>query len=260
MALSDLTLMAWLSPAFPVGAFAYSHGLEWAFEAGDVQDAASLSAWLTDLMDFGSLHSDRVLIACAHQALASRDEARLREIADLALALCPSAERYLEATQQGGAFCSAIKTSWPHPRFDAAVEAAGEPVAYAVAFAMAVHAHNVPLDAALSAFGLGFLANLVSASVRLGIVGQSDGQRITALFAPLVEAQGGLYAQADESQLGTSCFRSDLASLHHETQYSRLFPLMRTANGPFRVGIGGPVGLGKTALMKMLCKRFPRDL
>ncbi len=218
----DLTLMAWLSPAFPVGAFAYSHGLEWAFEAGDVQDAASLSAWLTDLMDFGSLHSDRVLIACAHQALASRDEARLREIADLALALCPSAERYLEATQQGGRF---VRRSRPRGRIRALTRLLRRraTVAYAVAFAMAVHAHNVPLDAALSAFGLGFLANLVSASVRLGIVGQSDGQRITALFAPLVEAQGGLYAQADESQLGTSCFRSDLASLHHETQYSRLF-------------------------------------
>lgn len=223
MALSSLALMTWLSPAFPVGAFAYSHGLEWAFESGDVTDATSLQLWLMDLADFGSLHSDRVLMACAHRALEAGDMESFRGLCDLALALQPSSERFLETTQQGQAFCLAIESAWPHPQFSAARAVAGEPVAYVIAVAMAVQAHSIPLQAALSAFGLGFIANLVSAAVRLGIVGQSEGQKLTAAFAPMVEAQGALYVEAEPSALGTSCFRSDLASLHHETQYSRLF-------------------------------------
>jgi hypothetical protein len=103
----DKPLMAWLSPAFPVGAFAYSHGLEWAVETGAVADAAGLAAWIDDLLGHGSGRSDAVLLAAAWRAITDPDAAALAEVAELAVALQPSGERHLEATQQGGAFVAA---------------------------------------------------------------------------------------------------------------------------------------------------------
>ena len=221
--LSNLALMTWLSPAFPVGSFAYSHGLEWAYEIGEVKSREDMEGWLIALVDFGSLHQDRVLLSLCLQALAAGDAARVQEVADLAVAFSPSSERLLESCQQGQAFCIAIEASWPQEAFSTAYDSIDGLVAYPIAYAMAVHAHAIPRDLALAAYGLGFINILVSAAVRLGIVGQTDGQKVIARFRAAVESQAALYLEASEDNLGSSCFRSDMASLHHETQYSRLF-------------------------------------
>src|SRR3954451_15457566 len=106
-----LPLSIWLSPAFPVGAFAYSHGLEWAVESGAVDDAATLRDWIGDLVTQGSARNDSILVAEAWRA--ARDPARLTEVHELALALAPSRERLLESASQGAAFVTAIRTAWP---------------------------------------------------------------------------------------------------------------------------------------------------
>lgn len=221
---ASLPLMVWLSPAFPVGAFAYSHGLEQAHEDGALRDAASLEGWLADLLEHGAGRNDAILLAHAYRALAQDDLPRLAEIAELALALCSCVERRLEAVGQGNAFVAAIAQSWPSPRF-ALLRAAwpGGDVAYPVAVGAAAAAHDLALDETLRAFCLAFVANLVSAAVRLGAVGQTDGQRVTAALVPHVArvAEGAFAAALDE--LGGCAFASDLASLRHETQYCRLF-------------------------------------
>src|SRR3712207_886873 len=97
---SHLPLLVWLSPAFPVGAFAYSHGLEWAHEAGDITDAASLQDWLADLLAYGAIRGDAVLFAEAHRSAEAGETGRLVEVAELALALATSAERRLETAAQ----------------------------------------------------------------------------------------------------------------------------------------------------------------
>lgn len=220
---AHLPLMIWLSPSFPVGAFAYSHGLEWAFESGDLHDAKTLHDWLDALVSQGSLRNDLILFACTARALEAGDDAALTEIAELALALANSAERRLETGTQGNAFVSALRAAWPCDAIERLKRVWPGDVAYPLAVAAASVGHGVPLPASLEAYGLAFVANLVSASVRLGIVGQTDGQKLTAALVPAVQAAAAEAAPATLEDLGGCAFRSDLASLRHETQYSRLF-------------------------------------
>lgn len=220
---AHLPLMVWLSPSFPVGAFAYSHGLEWAFESGDLHDAATLRDWLDALVSHGSLRNDLILFACTARAVEQGDDAALAEIAELALALANSAERRLETVTQGNAFVTALRAAWPCAAIDRLKAVWGGDVAYPLAVATASAGHGLPLAASLEAYGLAFVANLVSASVRLGIVGQTDGQKVTAALVPAVQAAAAAAEPATLDDLGSCALRSDIASLRHETQYSRLF-------------------------------------
>jgi urease accessory protein len=220
---SSLPLMVWLSPAFPVGAFAYSHGLEWAVETGAVHDAATARAWLADLLEIGSGRNDAILLAAAHRAATACDGAALREIAELGVALQPTAERRLEATAQGNAFVTAARASWPCGMLDLLSSAWPGDVVYPVALGVTSAGHGLDLRATLDAALLAFVANLVSAAVRLGAIGQTDGQRVTAALLPTVLATAGAAEAASLDDLGGAAWRSDIASARHETQYTRLF-------------------------------------
>ena len=216
-------MLLWLSPAFPVGSFAYSHGLEWAVEAGDIVDAATLQAWLVDLLNFGAPRSDAILFACAFRATRSADWTALDEINELAVALAGSAERRLETSAQGGAFVAAMRAAWTCPALARLPAAGGEPVAYPVAVAVAAADHGLDLALSLQAFVLSLFANFVSAAVRLGAIGQTDGQKTLAGILLDVRRLAHEAVDAGLDDLGSCAFRSDIAALRHETQYSRLF-------------------------------------
>ena len=218
---SLLPLMLWLSPAFPVGAFAYSHGLEWAVEAGDVRDAVSLEGWLVDLFDFGAPRADAIVFAASHRAASAADWPGLVEINAFAVALALSAERRLETGAQGAAFVGAARAAWDcEPLLRLAEE---ERVAYPVAVAAAAAGHNFALQPSLEAFVLALASNLVSAAVRLGPIGQTPGQRILAGLLPGGKALAKTAAASTRADVGGCAFRSDIAAMKHETQYSRLF-------------------------------------
>ena len=212
-----LPLSIWLSPSFPVGAFAYSHGLEWAVESGAVHDAPTLRDWIADLVTQGSARNDSLLVAEAWRA--ARDAARLTDVHELALALAPSRERRLESAAQGAAFVTAIRAAWPCDTLDVF----DGDVAYPIALGAAAAGHDLPLLPTLETFLLAFVANLVSAGVRLGVIGQTDGQRITAALLTAVRATAQDAQSSTLDDLGSATLRSDLASMQHETQYSRLF-------------------------------------
>jgi urease accessory protein len=149
--------MAWLSPGYPVGAYAYSHGLEWAVEAGDVRDEASLTAWLHDVCERGALRNDLILAAQAHAAARTSDGAALVAVNDLALALAPSRELHLETSQQGRSFLDATRGAWPCDALAALAEELPGPVAYPVAVGLAAGAHGMAPEPVLAAYGLAFL-------------------------------------------------------------------------------------------------------
>ena len=147
----------------------------------------------------------------------------LRSIAELAAAFTPSKERHLETTAQGRAFLDTTRNVWPCAALDRLVAAWDGPVAYPVAVAVASAGHEIPLPQALSAYLHAVVANLISAGVRLVPLGQTDGQRVLAALTPVVAAtcERALVASLDD--LGGATFRADLASMRHETQYTRLF-------------------------------------
>jgi urease accessory protein len=218
-----LPLMIWLSPSFPVGSFAYSHGIEWAVEAGDVTDQESCTAWLTDLLQHGSGWSDAVLLAAAHRAVASRDDAALAATAELAAVLAPSKERRLETLKQGDAFLLAARGAWPCAALDRLKTAWRQETAFPVALAVASAGHGIPLQATLEAYLIAFVTNLVSAVVRLVPLGQTDGTKIIARLAPLAREVAARAERSALDDVGGAAFRSDIASMRHETQHTRLF-------------------------------------
>ena len=205
-------LLTWLSPAFPIGAFAYSHGLEWAIEAGDVQDETALYDWVQAVLRHGSGRNDAIFLRHAHRA---NDPDALRSLAELAAASQPSRERRNETLAQGTAFLLAGEV-WGGCGIEGAV-------AYPVAFGALARAHGVPEDPAALGYLHAFAANLVSAAVRLVPLGQTAGLRTIAALEPVVGEIADETCGAGLGDIGGACFRSDIAAMRHETQYTRLF-------------------------------------
>jgi len=200
-----LRLIQWLSPAFPIGAFAYSQGLETAISARTVHDAATLQDWITAILTIGSARTDAILLAHARAAA---------DLTDYALALAPSQERHTEMREMGRAFGQTL----------AALTGTPQPVLpYALAIAHATRALNVPTEAVLTHFLQGTAAQLTSVGVRFIPIGQTDGQRILAALAPLITQLAATYATADLSDIGTATIAADLASMQHETLPVRIY-------------------------------------
>lgn len=216
-------LMAWLSPAYPVGAFSYSSGLEWAVEAGDVTDAAALRDWLAAILAMGGPWSDAVLFVHAHDAIARDDDDLLRRTAEFAAALVPSKERFLETTAQGRAFLDASRAVWPCAAIDRLGDVWDGGVAYPVAVAVTAAGHGIAAAPVLHAYLAAVVASLVSAGVRLIPLGQTDGQRVIAGLEADVAAAAARAFMTSLDDVATCAFRADLAAMRHETQYTRLF-------------------------------------
>ena len=215
-------LMIWLSPAYPVGGYSYSHGLEWTVEAGKVGDAATLGAWIEDVLAHGAGRSDVIFLAEAWRALAAGDIGALEQAAALAAAFSPSAERRLETMAQGTAFLAATLAAWPKADL-AALAAEGREVAYPIAVGAAAAVHGLPLVGTAQAFAQAFAANLVSAGVRLIPLGQSDGLRVLARMEPLIPRVVAAALACTLDDIGGAAIAADIASMRHETQYTRLF-------------------------------------
>ncbi len=219
---SELALLVWTSPGFPVGAFAYSHGLEAAVEAGDITNAETLREWLRDLLRHGSGRNDAILLAAAWRAVTAGDYGAAQRVNELALAMAPSRERHLECVAQGNAFVAILQAAWPCEAMRVFADMAGD-VAYCVGLGVAAAGRGMGLSAVLRAHALAFVANLVSACVRLGPIGQTDGQRVIAALLPEIAHVAAIAEVAGLDEIGGAALRSDIHSMRHETQYSRLF-------------------------------------
>lgn len=209
-------LMAWLSPAFPVGSFGYSHGLEQAISEGLVADRDTLFSWVKALLAHGSGWNDAVLFKAAYD---SRPD-ELTEIADLALALCPSAERLRETRDQGDAFTIAAE-QWAVSGGKAAQTPDALP--YPVTVAVRCRREDISLEPAITAYLHAFASNLVSISMRAVPLGQSSGVAVLARLEPAILATAERAAQSTLDDLGGSAMISDITSMRHETLETRIF-------------------------------------
>ena len=215
-------LMIWLSPAYPVGAYSYSHGLEWTVEAGQVRDVETLVDWVEDLLAHGAGCSDLIFLAEAWRALGRGDTSALENVAELAAAFAPSAERRLETLAQGTAFLAATLAAWRTPELEA-LSGNGRQVAYPVAVGASAAAHSLPLAETAHAYAQAFAANVVSAAIRLIPLGQSDGLRVLARLEPLIPRIVASALACTLDDVGGAAVAADIASMRHETQYTRLF-------------------------------------
>ena len=204
-----MTLVQWLSPAFPTGAFAYSHGLEQVIADGGVRSGADLEAWLTDILRFGAGKQDAILLAAALEPGADYDA-----LAGLCIALQPSAERLREVAEQGAAFARTVAAltgglvaERPLP---VAVGAAAAGLGLAKADVVALYLHA-------------FASNLVSVAVRFVPLGQNDGQAALARLHPLIARLAGEAVAAGLDDIGSAALGADLAALRHEGMDVRIF-------------------------------------
>lgn len=223
---SLLRLQSWLSPAFPVGSYSYSHGLEWAVEVGYVHDRTSLVGWLEADLRHGSGRNDAIFFSEAWRRAAIDDRPALFAIAELAAAYRGTSEFALESSQQARACLAMLVRVWPDDVLDwlsqMVTERQVQP-AMSVVLAARSATQGIPLSLALPCFLQSYSANLVTAGVRLIPLGQTDGQRAVAELEPAVLAASTDAANSTIDDLGSAGFMVDLSSMAHETQYTRLF-------------------------------------
>ncbi len=217
-------LLTWLSPAYPVGAYSYSHGLEYAVEAGLVSDCAGLARYVATALEHGAGRTDAALLGAAWNAAHRGAPDRLDEVADLAAAWRGTGEMALESELQGRAFLATTCAAWPHCELDAFVARRGEAkVALPVAVGAAAAFHGIAQTPAITGFLHAFAANLVSAGIKLIPLGQTDGQRAIAALEPVVDRVAAAAMTIALEETATAAPLIDWCSMRHETQYTRLF-------------------------------------
>jgi urease accessory protein len=219
-------LLAWLSPGFPVGSFAFSHGLEAAAESGAVHDRDSLQLWISAIVASGGGRIDADILRDAYRASVTGDIGALMHANRRGVAFRATAETRLETTAQGEAFLATCRAAWPNPLFDCWAEGIsekGEAACYAATVGAATAQAGIPLECALLGYLQALASTLVSAGLRLGIIGQTDSQRIVAALEPFISAAVAGALTRDPDAFGSASFAVELASMDHETQYSRLF-------------------------------------
>jgi urease accessory protein len=207
--LDQLRLVQWLSPAFPIGGFAYSQGLEAAISDGLISDGNSLSQWLQSVLRFGSGRMDALFVAHAldpHTDIAG--------LADLALAYAGSAERAQEMTEQGRAFGTTVAALLrvPQPQLP-----------YAVALGYAARNLHLDTPVVLGLYLQAFASQLTAAAVKFVPLGQTVGQKVLTDLGPDLVKLAALYATTPLSGLGSASFGAELAQMRHETMDVRIF-------------------------------------
>jgi urease accessory protein len=219
-------MLAWLSPGFPTGSFSYSQGLEAAVERGAVRDRASLQRWIGAIVTLGCGRIDADILRDAHRAAAAEDIEALAATNRRGVAFRATAEMTLETAAQGAAFLATCRAAWPEPfldRWAALLTKTDDKICYPAAVGAAMALAGVPLRSTLTGYLQAMAGNLVSAGMRLGVIGQTDGQRVLAALEPVVRAAVADALARDGSAFGNAAIAVELASMAHETQYTRLF-------------------------------------
>ena len=224
--LSFLRQQSWLSPAFPTGSYSYSHAIEWAVEAGDIHDRKTLVDWLEADLCHGSGRNEAIFFMEAWRSATEDNCEKLLRVAELGAAFRGTSEFALETSQQAASCLATSRRVWPDPLLESLSEFLSElRIAPVLSVVLGVRAanENIPTALALPAFLQSYLANLVTAGVRLIPLGQTDGQLAIAELERAVLAVAAQAASSTIHDLGSAGFMVDLASASHETQYTRLF-------------------------------------
>jgi urease accessory protein len=204
-----LSVVQWLSPAFPVGSFAYSHGLEWAVAAGEITSASTAEAWIGTILAEGAGRTDAILLVEA-----MRGGVEATELGALAEALAASRERWVETMEQGRALAETVS---------ALTGRAIPPLPYPVALGLAARGLGLEADQVAALYLQAFATTLTLAAVRFVPLGQTEGQKVLAALQLPIGRIAAEAAVAGLEGIGSGAIRGDLAAMRHETMDVRIF-------------------------------------
>ena len=213
-------LLTIVNPSYPIGSFSYSHGLEWSIQEKEITDKKSLFEWLQTILYEGSLWSDSVIFYHAYKSLKSKNYSKFKKISDLSLTIQPSKERYMESVMQGNAF---IKITKDISNYDLKDYNLRSDISLPIAFSVACDLHKLNFDDCLTGFLHSNISNLISAGIRLIPLGQTEGQKLLNELSDSIITIIPKVKKAKISRIGNCCWRSDISSMKHETQYTRIF-------------------------------------
>jgi len=185
-----------------------------------VREASLRVRPLLSVRGYHSLHSESAQFSFHAEA---GEGLVLGEIAELAAAFTPSRERHLETTAQGRAFVEIARSAWNCDTLDLLSSHVTGPITYPVAVGVLAAGHRISLSSTLHAFLHAATSNWISAGVRLIPLGQTDSQHVLAALEGAIAATAEKSLLGSLDDLGSATFRADLASMRHETQYTRLF-------------------------------------
>ena len=216
-------LLTWFSPSYPIGSYAYSHGLEYAVESKVIKDISDLSSWINDFLIFGSGYNDGILISCGYNAVVDNDINKLEEISQIGKAFKPSKEIALESNQQGISFVHTVSSSLKSDKFDSLIKIVKENISFPIVVACAGATCKVNKLDLINAYLHAFVSNIISAALRLMSIGQTESQILLIKFKKEVELLTKNIISKNIDDLGSSVLIGEWSSANHEKQYSRLF-------------------------------------
>ena len=202
-----MTLQTWFSPAFPTGAFSYSHGIEAAIQDKLITDPDSLKHWISLLLSDGSGRNDGLFLTAGYEGVSDANA--------LCLALCGSKERLCETTELGQAFGRVVKASYNLKLPDR--------TAYPIAVGMAAREVGLDLTLTLQSYLQAFASNLISVGVRTIPIGQQAGQDCLIGLYPVIEDITKEIKSATLDELGSATLMSDLMAMKHEKSAPRIY-------------------------------------
>ena len=216
-------LLTWFSPSYPIGSYAYSHGLEYAVESKVIKDISDLSSWINDFLIFGSGYNDGILISCGYNAVVDNDINKLEEISQIGKAFKPSKEIALESNQQGISFVHTVSSSLKSDKFDSLIKIVKENISFPIVVACAGATYKINKLDLINAYLHAFVSNIISAALRLMSIGQTESQILLIKFKKEVELLTKKIISKNVDDLGSSVLIGEWSSANHEKQYSRLF-------------------------------------
>ncbi|MBE0489694.1 MAG: urease accessory protein UreF [Halomonas sp.] len=222
--LALLGLLQLVSPALPIGAFAFSQGLESAFELGWVTDEASLGDWLEGVLEDGLTRCELPVLSRLHAAWGAGDGEAVVEWDQWLAANRETAELAAEDARLGASLMRLLESLALLPTSTAS-EAPPLPMGagYVTLFAWTAHARGVPVRPALLGFAWAWLENQLAVACKALPLGHTAAQRLVERLRPALVAAVDEALALHEDALGPALPGLALASALHETQYSRLF-------------------------------------
>ena len=211
-----LKLLTWNNQSFPIGSYCFSSGLEFAVESKLIQSGKDLQYWLNDLLKYGSLYSDALILLEAWKLASKKENNKINDLNNFAVSLNQSNEKYIENYEQGKSFIKITEDAWNHKYIS-------KKLVYPIAYAVAAVQENINMEDVLICYLHSSLCNLLAAGIKLIPLGQTEGQKIQIALNTYIEEEYKNILKKNFNDIGNCGWVNDIISMKHENQFTRTF-------------------------------------